>query len=94
MSAIYEKLEALEQRLEVRLKSVEVNMAAGFSAITTRQDLSDGVVAALKEAEIRRDEREKTQGAMLSQVQTSQRWWTITAMGVIVLVVNVGLKFT
>ena len=83
------KLERFEAEVRAQFKSVELNI----QDIKTRMDSHfralNGTVSTLQEAEIRRDEREKSEKQMLAQVQTGQRWWTVTAIGVVAIVVSV-----
>ena len=79
---LHEKLEALEAKIETRLKSVEVNMLAGFAQITARQDVSNAAVAKLKESDIRRDERDKTLKEVAGQIQTNTRWYVLAGVAI------------
>ena len=83
------KIERLEDSVRTQFKSVELNI----QDMKTRMDAHflsiNGTVAALKESEIRRDEREKVTIEMVAKVQVGQRWWTVTAIGAAAALVTV-----
>jgi len=56
----------LHAELQAHLKSIELNMVGGFSAVNKRLDTQNSTIAHLNEAEVRRDEREKTVAAALT----------------------------
>jgi len=73
---LHEKLEAIEAKMETRFRSIEVNMIAGFTQVTVRQDKANGAVDRLKESDIRRDEREKMQ----EKVIANMRWYVLAGI--------------
>ena len=73
---LHEKLEAIEAKMETRFKSIEVNMIAGFTQVTVRQDKANDAVAKLKESDIRRDEREKMQERVIANF----RWYVLSGI--------------
>ena len=81
------KLERLEDSVRTQFKSVELNIQDMKTRMDSHFLSINGTVAALKESEIRRDEREKVTIEMVSKVQVGQRWWTVTAIGAAAVVV-------
>ena len=83
------KLERFEAEVRAQFKSVELSI----HSLRTEQDghfgRLNGTVGRLQEAEIRRDEREKSEKQMMAQLQAGQRWWTVTAIAVVAIVVSV-----
>jgi len=72
MEVTNDKLGELRDEMNRRFKGLEINMTAGFSKVTARQDIANDATAKLKEAEIRRDEREKVVAATLAATSAKQ----------------------
>jgi len=74
------KLERLEEMVQSQFKSVELNINSMAARMDTHFMSLNGTVGRLREAEIRRDEREKNQKEMMAQVQTNMRWYALAAI--------------
>ena len=83
------KLERLEDSVRTQFKSVELNIQDMKTRMDSHFLSINGTVAALKESEIRRDEREKVTIEMVAKVQVGQRWWTVTAIGAAAALVTI-----
>ena len=79
------RLERFEAEVRAQFKSVELNIQDMKTRMDSHFRSLNGTVSTLQEAEIRRDEREKS----MAQIQTGQRWWTVTAIAVVAIVVSV-----
>ena len=93
--AVHEKLDVLTDTQEARFRSVEINLASMSSRMETHFAEINGTVGSLREKEIRRDEREKTQMQMLDRLQSSTRWYlvfAVAATGVLVSALDKVLK--
>ena len=75
-AGLHGKLESLEEKIDTHFKSIEVNMIAGFTQVTVRQDKANGAVDRLKESDIRRDEREKMQERVIANF----RWYVLSGI--------------
>jgi len=87
-----DKLQSLEHVVETRFKSVELNIASLKTTMDTHFGILNGTVSRLREAEIRRDERERIQAEMLTQIQTNTRWYVVFAVMVTGLIVGVAQR--
>ena len=88
-----DKLQDLEHSMETRFKSVEVNIATLKGSMDTHFASLNGTVTNLRESDIRRDERERIQEKMLTQIQTNTRWYVVTAIMATGAIVTVLERF-
>ena len=75
-AGLHGKLAALEEKMDTHFKSIEVNMATGFTQGLARADRANDAVAKLKESDIRRDEREKIQEKVIANF----RWYVLSGI--------------
>jgi len=83
------RLERFEDAVKTQFKSVEVNIATLKGSMDTHFGQLNGTVTRLREAEIRRDEREKNHKEMLAQIQTNTRWYMLAAIALTGLVATI-----
>src|SRR3990170_8511166 len=75
-AGLHERLTSLEEKVDTHFKSIEVNMATGFTQGLARADRANDAVAKLKESDIRRDEREKMQERVIANF----RWYVLSGI--------------